>query len=365
MRNQGSLIKTQYDDQNFTIKFVLICVLILICIGIGENSFHKIPLQNQVDKKIKSKILELDQNKAGVLTNCVNENSAENIQHLRTSKILKKNTGISLYSNIEIPKLILIGQYDKQQNKKNKKVDIESFMESNTNLAKEVIATEIYSNNDLETPTINLISGETNIQGMTISQQGNFNVALQVNIRGVGQIQHMEQIGNNNNNTTKYRNNKWISFGENVLGIIRKQPFFMTVQNGTSNETMDLPISQFSDQLYGKEVAEVYGNENITNQFQEATDKQLAGRNEAYISIKGNTNEVWQYQSGFHNTSRVNVSGNENLVVCFQKGDLNYTEVNISSGSNNVTKIAQSGFYNSSSVYQAGENNKVTIIQHQ
>ena len=366
MKNQDSVIKIQYDNQNHIIKVGLIlCVLIFICIEIGKNSLHKTPLQYHDYESLKSNILKTEQVNEADFDIVRVENSDERINNLLITKISQTTTGIKYNTNIDIPKINLIEEYAKPYKIKNHLFDIESFMINNSNQSKVIISTGVQTINNIEIPTIQLNTTETSPQGMTISQLGNFNVALQVNVRGIGQIQNIEQIGNYNNNTTITKNNILNSSVDNSFYNIGKQTDLTTLLKSIFDKTMDLPISQFSDQLYGIVVAKVEGNENSTYQFQEATDRLLFGRNEAYSSIKGNKNEVAQNQSGFSNTSRVNIYGNENRVVNFQKGDRNYSEILISSGFNNMINITQSGFYNSAFVYQAGANNTVNIIQNQ
>lgn len=362
MKNHSSFLKIPNHMQNYIIKiglFLCFAIIIIIIIETGkdfiQNSYKF--KQTHIQEKRRD-----DQNRLNII-------SKDNIRTTIKSSIFNKvpglNAGITLYKNIESPQKIIINKNSISIPIKHTQcADIQSFIEYTSNLTKVVLVTEAL-NRDLEIPEMKSNSTETRMQGMTISQQGNFNVAIQVNVKNAGQIQYIQQIGSNNNNPYQNNNDIRNSYIDNSLSIITKPIMLINVLKNSIDESLSFPVSQYSNQKWGIAVEKVFGNDNNTYQFQESTDQQSVGRNEAYLSLKGNENDVVQGQSGFHNSSKIDITGNRNLVTNSQYGELNYAGITISSGIKNVVNVEQVGFNNFALIFQNGVNNIINVVQHQ
>lgn len=235
--------------------------------------------------------------------------------------------------------------------------EIKSSAHETTSLTLMGIDAEQIGNDNHATQRTISSFGSVGIKPMTVYQEGNSNVADQVSVGGYGQIQRIRQIGNNNNNPTVSMNTFDLST-TTLANPLTALTFKFTGQNGTAT----LPMTQYSNQMYGSAIMNVTGNNNNTYQFQEYSVWSLSGRNNVTLDLIGHNNDVAQCQLGEYNNSDLDIDGNSNVVSTSQLGDSNIADVDIL-GSFNIVGIQQTGDLHSATVFQNGSSNFTKVVQ--
>lgn len=362
MKNHSSFFKIRDLNQNFTIKLILfICIVLFISKETNKDFIYN---TYKFEKLLTPEKPKSNQNrsnstwKTGIRTNIKSE---------IFKKTTNSNVSIVIHKDTLPVKTNKINKTNKNITHKrvrySRSADIQSFIENIPNLPSIIYLTEALSN-DLKIQRMKPYSDEGNLQEITTAQQGNFNVAIQINVKNAGQVQYIQQIGMNNNNP--YRNNNTIRKSSIDNSLLINAGFLMlnNVFENSKVGSLSFPVSQYSNQILGIAVENVFGNDNYAYQFQESANQQL-GRNEAYMYLKGNKNDVIQGQSGSSNNSKIDIIGNRNLVTNFQYGEFNYAGITISPGVNNVVNVEQTGLSNISLIFQNGINNIVNVVQNQ
>ncbi|BBE20870.1 hypothetical protein AQPE_5065 [Aquipluma nitroreducens] len=242
------------------------------------------------------------------------------------------------------------------------KQDVGSYYEETTSYTKMGLDIDQIGGNNWATQKTIKTYGNFGVQGMTVYQGGNYNIADQVSIGGMGQVQSIKQVGDNNNNPIKSGNTFDLSSTtiNNPLAVLQN-PLTLAFTFGAGAQTVSLPLTQYSKQELGKATIDVLGSDNNTYQFQE-TPTWGGGKNQATIDLIGNKNDVAQGQLGALNNSDFDLTGDENVVSNSQLGNSNIADVNIL-GSYNVVGIEQTGDLNNATVNQTGNSNLARIIQ--
>lgn len=200
--------------------------------------------------------------------------------------------------------------------------------------------------------------GSAGIKPMTVYQEGNSNVADQVSVGGYGQIQRIRQVGDNNNNPNSSLN----AFDLTSTTLSNPLTALNYRFNNGYGTTIQPPLTQYANQMYGSAIMNVYGNNNNTYQFQEYSVWSKSGRNNMTLDLIGNNNDVAQGQLGEYNNSDLDIEGSGNVVSTSQLGDSNIADVYIL-GSLNVVGVQQTGNLQSATVFQNGSSNFTSVVQ--
>lgn len=232
--------------------------------------------------------------------------------------------------------------------------DVGSFEEVTTSLTKMGLDIDQSGDGNHATQKTLMSFGCYGIQGMTILQQGNSNVADQVSVVGMAQVQSIKQIGNNNNLASL-----------NLISTTLVNPLTeLTFKfNNGYGTVVGLPMNQYSNQRFGTAIMNVTGDANNTYQFQEYSVWSTSGNNDITLDLIGNNNNVAQGQLGENNNSDLDISRDLNVVSTSQLGNSNLADVDIL-GSSNVVGIQQTGDLQTATVLQNGNNNFATVVQH-
>lgn len=187
--------------------------------------------------------------------------------------------------------------------------------------------------------------GSAGIKKMFVIQDGNYNVADQLSIGGYGNVQNIHQKGDNNNNPGMSSNT-------------------YDVSSTSLTDPLTLPwahkpaglYTQYANQMFGTTHMYVEGDGNNTHQYQEYTVWARSGRNDAWIDVWGDDNDVAQGQLGYMNYSDVDVTGDRNVVTTAQDGDDNIANMSVV-GDDNIAAKDQVGNTNNGSISITGSGN--------